>query len=143
MTPENSKKIADYIIRVIDLIKDCAEVYQVQLDNGYENRYCVAYHETNDDEPCSKLLMYSSEDDGIKLVFSQLTKKQYLSLGFEKDEYFNCSLKNDLVLDYENLKRVLDRFCSTEGIIIIRMKYSIIEGILKGEIDEHSPVSFG
>lgn len=136
MTHENSTKIADYIIRVIDLLKDNLEVYS----SNSENRYCVAYHESDEDEIESKMLIYSSELEGIKLAFSQFSKNRYKSLGFEKDDYFNCSVENDLILDYDNLKRVLDHFCNTDDVIVIRMKYKIIESIVKGELDEHSPV---
>lgn len=137
MTPENSTKIANYIIRVIDLLEEHIEVYTSDLNT----RYCVAYHENDEDEIASTIVMYSSETEGIKLSFSQFTKNRFKNSGFEKDDYFNCSVETDLILDYDNLKRVLERFCSTDSLIVVRMKYEIIQDIIKGELDEHSPIS--
>lgn len=140
MTPEDSTKIANYIIRVIDLLEEHVEVYTSSDDN---NRYCVAYHENDEDEVESKMFIYGSEEEGIKLTFSQYSKNKYKTIGFDKDEYFNLSVQNNLVLDYDNLKRVLDRFSVTDSVIVVRMKYKIIQSIIKGELDEHSPISYG
>lgn len=136
MNYENSTKIANYIIRVIDLLEEYDEVYS----SVPYSRYCVAFHDNDEDEIESRIMMYSSETEGIKLSFSQFSKNRYKNSGFEKDDYFNCAVENDLILDYDNLKRVLDRFCSTDSVIAIRMKYEIIQGIVTGEIDEHSPI---
>jgi len=136
MTEEESSRLRNYILSVIDILSTDNIVEQV-IDN---NIITVGYIDSDDDESTSSLEIFNSLNDGLHLSFDHALKVQLTNDGLDKDDYFNLSLEYDLILSFEDLKMVLNGFCNNEKFFNIRIPYSVFCYIKQGKIDEPTNV---
>ena len=136
MTTEESKRLADYILSVINTLK--TERISIQQVGDY--KMDVGYYETDEDEYYSELKIFNTEKDGIKFGFGAAQKAKILSEGVDKDDYFNISLSRDLLLNYEDLSRVLAEFSKIEDVYHIIITNYIYNLVIQGKLDEHTTI---
>jgi len=136
MTEEESSRLRNYILSVIDILSTDNIVEQV-IDN---NIITVGYIDSDDDESTSSLEIFNSLNDGLYISFDHALKVQLTNDGLDKDDYFNLSLEYDLILSFEDLKMVLNGFCNNKKFLNILIPYSVFYYIKQGKIDEPTNV---
>lgn len=136
MSTEESKRLADYILSVINTLK--TESIAIQQIGEY--KMDVGYYETDEDEYYSELRIFNTEKDGIKFGFGTAQKEKILSEGVDKDDYFNISLSRDLLLNYEDLSRVLVEFSKIQYVYHILITNYIYNLVIQGKLDGHTTI---
>lgn len=136
MNTEESKRLADYILSVICTLK----TNSIAVQHIGKYRMDVGYYKTDEDEYYSDLKIFNTENEGLKLVFGDDQKKNILENGVDKDDYFNVSLTKDLLLNYEDISRVLIEFSQIREVCQIVITYYIYKLVIEGKLDGHTTI---